>query len=89
MITLVSQEGVERRVSLKSAKMSQLVETLLAANEENEEANKDTEIKFSLPNIRADILALVFRFCEHYIDDPMTPFEKVCFASIFVSSFPY
>jgi S-phase kinase-associated protein 1 len=73
MVKLVSHEGEGFSVPLEVAKMSKLVETMLTS--EGEE--KDEEKEIPLPNVKANILAMVVQYCQHHVAEPMTPFEKV------------
>lgn len=74
-IKLVSMDGDSFVVPLKVAKMSALVSTMLIDD------NQDEEKEIPLPNVKADTLARVLEYCRHYVEEPMTEFEKVRFFS--------
>ncbi len=74
---MVSLDGDSFVVPLKVAKMFELVKTMMIDDENSEEEKK---ILFETS------LAKVIEFCRHYIDEPMTEFEKVCPFEIFFSS---
>ncbi len=71
-VKLVSLDGDSFVVPLKVAKMSELVKTMMIDDD-----NSDEEKEIPLPNVKAATLAQVIEFCRHYIDEPMTEFEKV------------
>lgn len=70
-VKLVSLDGDSFVVPLKVAKMSHLVNTMLIDDDSEEEK------EIPLPNVKAATLAKVIEYCRHYMEDPMTEFEKV------------
>ncbi len=82
-VKLVSLDGDSFVVPLKVAKMSELVKTMMIDDENSEE-----EKEIPLPNVKAATLAKVIEFCRHYIDEPMTEFEKVCLSKLLFFNFP-
>lgn len=73
-VKLVSSDGESFVVPAKVAKMSVIVTNMMTTEEENAD-EEDKEIP--LPNVKANILSLVIEYCRHYMEDPMTEFEKV------------
>jgi S-phase kinase-associated protein 1 len=71
-VHLVSQEGESFDVSLKVATYSELVKTMIADDQDDDEAQE-----IPLPNVKTAILAKVIEFCQHYETEPMTEIEKV------------
>lgn len=70
-VKLVSLDGDSFVVPLKVAKMSELVKTMMIDDDNSEE-----EKEIPLPNVKAATLAKVIEYCRHYIEEPMTEFEK-------------
>eukprot|EP00611_Tribonema_gayanum_P021843 TRINITY_DN428_c0_g3_i1.p2 TRINITY_DN428_c0_g3~~TRINITY_DN428_c0_g3_i1.p2 ORF type:complete len:183 (+),score=93.90 TRINITY_DN428_c0_g3_i1:76-624(+) len=71
-VHLVSQEGDSFDVSVKVAKMSELVKTML-----DEELEEDAEAQeIPLPNVKSSVLTKVIEFCRHHVEDPMNEIEK-------------
>jgi len=70
-VHLVSQEGESFDVGLATAKMSELVKTMIDEDNDDEEAQE-----IPLPNVKSQILALVIEFVKHYATEPMTDIEK-------------
>jgi S-phase kinase-associated protein 1 len=71
-VHLVSTEGESFDVPLNVAKMSELVKTMIADDQDEEEAQE-----IPLPNVKSAILAKVIEFVQHYKAEPMTEVEKV------------
>ena len=71
-VKLVSLDGESFVVPLKVAKMSELVKTMMIDDDNSEE-----EKEIPLPNVKGVTLGKVIEFCRHYIEEPMTEFEKV------------
>jgi S-phase kinase-associated protein 1 len=72
IVHLVSQEGDSFDVSVKVAKMSELIKTMI--DDEQEEDAEAQEIP--LPNVKSAVLTKVIEFCRHYSEDPMNEIEK-------------
>ncbi|KAG5188167.1 Skp1 family, dimerization domain-containing protein [Tribonema minus] len=71
-VNLVSQEGDSFDVSIKVAKMSELVKTMI-----DDDADEDAEAQeIPLPNVKSSVLTKIIEFCRHYIEDPMNEIEK-------------
>ena len=71
-VHLVSSEGESFDVVLSTAKMSELVKTMIDEDADAEEAQE-----IPLPNVKSQILAMVIEFIRHHTQDPMTDIEKV------------
>ncbi|EGZ11712.1 hypothetical protein PHYSODRAFT_250765, partial [Phytophthora sojae] len=71
-VKLVSMDGEAFEVDAKVAVMSQLVQTLVA--DEQEQGDEVQEIP--LPNVKAHVLAKVVEFCQHHKDAPMAEIQK-------------
>lgn len=71
-VHLVSQEGESFEVQLETAKMSELVKTMIDEEQDEEEAQE-----IPLPNVKSAILAKVIEFIQRHIVEPMTDIEKV------------
>ena len=71
-VHLVSSEGESFDVALSTAKMSELVKTMI-----DEDADADEAQEIPLPNVKSQILAMVIEFIRHHTSDPMTDIEKV------------
>jgi len=71
-VHLVSQEGESFDVALETAKMSELVKTMIDEEQEAEEAQE-----IPLPNVKSQILTKVIDFIAHYKTEAMTEIEKV------------
>lgn len=69
-ITLTSKDGEEFKVGLKVAKLSGLIATMILEDDED-----DTSIP--LPNVDGVDLSRVIQFCNQYVKEPMTEFQKV------------
>ncbi|CAH0474231.1 unnamed protein product [Peronospora belbahrii] len=70
-IKLVSMDGDAFEVETKAAILSQLVQSLV----ENEQENDGIQV-IPLPNVTTPVLAKVMEFCRHYEDSPMTEIQK-------------
>lgn len=70
-VKLVSMDGEAFEVETKVAVMSQLVQTLVADEQEGEEVQE-----IPLPNVKAPVLAKVVEFCQHHKDTPMAEIQK-------------
>ena len=73
-VHLVSQEGDSFDVSVKVAKMSELIKTMISEDAEENENEEGQEIP--LPNVKSSVLTKVIEFCRHYSEDPMNEIEK-------------
>lgn len=71
VVTLVSMNGDEFKVSKHSAKMSNLVSTMIF---ENEDELLDQEVP--LPNVNMKTLEKVLQFCNYHIENPMPEIPK-------------
>jgi Skp1 family, tetramerisation domain len=71
-VHLVSGEGESFDVPLSVAKMSELVKTMIADEQDDDEVQE-----IPLPNVKSSILAKVIEFAQHYKKEPMTDIEKV------------
>ena len=71
-VHLVSQEGESFEVQLETAKMSELVKTMIDEEQDEEEAQE-----IPLPNVKSAILAKVIEFIQRHVVEPMTDIEKV------------
>ncbi len=69
-ITLTSKDGEEFKVNLKIAKLSGLISSMISEEE-------DDENTIPLPNVEGVDLARVIQYCSHYVEEPMTEFQKV------------
>lgn len=69
-ITLTSKDGEEFKVSLKIAKLSGLISSMITEED-------DDENTIPLPNVEGSDLARVLQFCSQYVKEPMTEFQKV------------
>ncbi|KAG5190590.1 hypothetical protein JKP88DRAFT_271435 [Tribonema minus] len=72
IVHLVSREGDSFGVSVRVAKMSELVKTML--DEALEEGAAAQEIL--LPTVKSSVLTKVIEFCSHHVEDPMNEIEK-------------
>jgi S-phase kinase-associated protein 1 len=72
-VHLVSQEGDSFDVSVKVAKMSELIKTMIP---EDEDAEGDEGQEIPLPNVKSSVLVKVIEFCRQYTQEPMTEIEK-------------
>ncbi|RLN78472.1 hypothetical protein BBJ28_00027052 [Nothophytophthora sp. Chile5] len=72
-VKLLSMDGEAFEVDAPVALMSQLVQTLVA-DEEDLVGNEVQEIP--LPNVKSSVLAKVVEFCEHHRDSPMADIQK-------------
>ncbi|KAF1775105.1 hypothetical protein PI124_g2197 [Phytophthora idaei] len=70
-VKLVSMDGEAFEVEAKVAVMSQLVQTLVADEQEGDEVQE-----IPLPNVKAHVLAKVVEFCQHHKDSPMAEIQK-------------
>jgi S-phase kinase-associated protein 1 len=70
-VKLVSMDGEAFEVEAKVAVMSQLVQTLVADEQEGDEVQE-----IPLPNVKAPVLAKVVEFCQHHKDAPMAEIQK-------------
>ncbi|KAG7388412.1 suppressor of kinetochore protein mutant [Phytophthora pseudosyringae] len=70
-VKLVSMDGEAFEVEAKVAVMSQLVQTLVADEQEGDEVQE-----IPLPNVKAPVLAKVVEFCQHHKDTPMAEIQK-------------
>jgi S-phase kinase-associated protein 1 len=68
-ITLTSKDGEEFKVSLKIAKLSGLISSMITEED-------DDENTIPLPNVEGSDLARVLQFCSQYVKEPMTEFQK-------------
>jgi S-phase kinase-associated protein 1 len=71
MLRVVSQEGESFEVPLEVIKMSELVNTMI-----DEDFDEDDAQDIPLPNVKAEILAKVIEFINHYSTEKMTEIEK-------------
>ncbi|KAE8913071.1 hypothetical protein PF005_g4860 [Phytophthora fragariae] len=71
-VKLVSMDGEAFEVDAKVAAMSQLVQTLVA----DEEEQGDEVQEIPLPNVKAHVLAKVVEFCQHHKDAAMAEIQK-------------
>jgi hypothetical protein len=69
-ITLTSKDGEEFKVSLKIAKLSGLISSMISDED-------DDENTIPLPNVEGSDLSRVIQFCNQYVKEPMTEFQKV------------
>lgn len=69
-VSLESNDGETFRVSYAVATLSKFVK---ASVEEDETETPNVPI----PKVNAADLARVIEFCTHYLEEPMTPIEKV------------
>ncbi|POM81950.1 S-phase Kinase-associated protein 1A [Phytophthora palmivora] len=70
-VKLVSMDGEAFEVEAKVAAMSQLVQTLVADEQEGDELQE-----IPLPNVKAHVLAKVVEFCQYHKDSPMAEIQK-------------
>ncbi|KAJ0404285.1 hypothetical protein ATCC90586_001442 [Pythium insidiosum] len=70
-VNLVSQDGEKFEVTAAVASVSQLVKTMTA-----EEQDDDEVPDVPLPNVKGPVLAKVIEFCQHHHDNPMKEIEK-------------
>jgi len=70
VVHLVSQEGETFEISLENAKMSELVNTMI------DEEDEDETQEIPLPGVKSTILAKIVEFMNHYKVDPMTEITK-------------
>lgn len=75
-VILISGDSEEFRVSAKVASMSNVINNILA------EEDQDEEKRVPLPNVNKEYLAKVLEFCNHYQEEPMTEIVKVSFTKI-------
>ena len=71
IVHLVSLEGESFEVLLCAAKMSELVNTMIDDQYDDEEIQD-----IPLPNVKSSILAKVIEFQQHYQKEPMNVIEK-------------
>ena len=70
VLNLVSQEGDKFEVEKKFAKISELVNTMISEDDDEEQQ------EIPLPNVKSQSLGKVIEFCKHYSEDPMNEIEK-------------
>ena len=71
VVTLVSMNGDKFKVSKDSAKMSNLVSTMIFENEDVDELDD-----VPLPNVNTETLKKVLQFCNYHIENPMPEIPK-------------
>ncbi|CAM9763157.1 unnamed protein product [Laminaria digitata] len=71
-VHLVSQEGESFDIKVSVAKMSNLVDTMIDGDAEEDGDAQE----IPLPNVKASVLSKVIEFCAHYKEDPMNEIEK-------------
>ena len=69
-IVLTSNDGTTFQVDIAAATLSGFVREIVS-----DESNISEEIP--VPNVNAADLARVIEFCNHYVEEKMTPIEKV------------
>jgi hypothetical protein len=77
-VILVSGDNEEFQVSSKAASLSVMVHNIIGEDEQ------DDERRIPLPNVRKEILSKVLEFCNHYTEEKMTEFVKVCLSQTFI-----
>lgn len=77
-IVLTSNDGTTFQVDLAAATLSGFVREIVS-----DESNMSEEIP--VPNVNAADLARVIEFCNHYVEEKMTPIEKVSNSLLFAS----
>jgi S-phase kinase-associated protein 1 len=71
-VNLVSQDGDSFEVPRSVAYMSELVKTMIADEQDDEEVQE-----IPLPNVKSTVLSKVIEFCSHHHNNPMQEIEKV------------
>ena len=71
-VNLLSQEGHSFSVSVKVAKMSEYVKTMI--DDDIDEGAEAQEIP--LPNVKSNVLSKVIEFCIHSNEEAMNEIEK-------------
>ena len=80
-VTLTSTEGESFEVSGQVAIMSELVKTMIATDEgdddEGSEGSSEAEDhEIPLPNVKSEVLSKVIEFCKYHEKKPMKEIEK-------------
>ena len=71
VVTLVSMNGDKFKVSKDSAKMSNLVLTMISENDDDEQIDD-----VPIPNVNTETLEKVLQFCNYHIENHMTQIPK-------------
>ncbi|CAK4072015.1 unnamed protein product [Aphanomyces euteiches] len=70
-VNLVSQDGDSFEIPRTVACMSELVKTMIADEQDDEEVQE-----IPLPNVKSSVLSKVIEFCNHHHNNPMQEIEK-------------
>eukprot|EP00939_MAST-03C_sp_MAST-3C-sp1_P003829 g3829.t1 len=79
-VTLTSTEGESFEVSGAVAVMSELVKTMIATDEGDDDGSEGSseaeDHEIPLPNVKSEVLGKVIEFCKYHVDKPMKDIEK-------------
>lgn len=71
-IVLISNDGTTFQMSIAAARLSGFINGIIS-----DESSIDEDKEIPVPNVNAADLARVIEFCNHYVEENMTPIEKV------------
>ena len=74
-VNLVSSDGVTFSVSIKVAKLSQLV-NIMTGGMDDDEMDDDEMEDIPILRVRSQVLGMIVGFMDHYDIDPMTTINK-------------